>query len=314
CMAPNCNISLTLRNFQVAALNDSPIDPVTKRPIKVLVCKDHVPMPKASLNADSLAFKHTKSAPKPSIPGLHRSIMGRRGPEKYRNIVGSNTDRIDSPRSFEQSSHTEALKEFSGSQKKGQVEEKTENDGWDNSKEEKGSEEIKQPEPKVLTMQTTALSMYRNGRLASPVASPVTVSHDPAEEAQSPTKEDDSFKNPIVCPGEYGHQDGHDTKEHEDQKDDSDGWDDPVDEDEEDSKRPRVIGMKESNATISPVKVEESLKKKQGDMTFDDKLSRGRGRSDSRDTIADNDKAVDEDEWDTTPSSDFNRRETVAGM
>ncbi|KAG0010727.1 hypothetical protein BGZ80_001225 [Entomortierella chlamydospora] len=240
--------------------------------------------------------------------------MRGRGLEKYEDVVGSNADRIDSPRSFEQSSHAEALKEFSGSQKKGQVEEKTENDEWGNNKEEKGSEEIKQPEPKVLTMQTTALSMYRNGRLATPVASPVTMSHDPAEEAQSPTKDDDSLKNPIVCSSDYGHQDGHDTKEHEDQKDDSDGWDDPVDEDEEDFKRPRVIGMKDSNVTVSPTKVEESLEKKLGDMTFGDKLSRGHGLSESRDTIADKDKTVDEDEWDTTPSGDFNRREIVAGM
>ncbi|ORZ27209.1 hypothetical protein BCR41DRAFT_300025, partial [Lobosporangium transversale] len=76
CMAPDCKTGLTLRNFQMAALDDSEIDPLTKRPLKVLVCKDHVPMPKHSFSRDSLSLKHTLSAPKPSMAGIHRSLMG----------------------------------------------------------------------------------------------------------------------------------------------------------------------------------------------------------------------------------------------
>ncbi|KAF9356640.1 hypothetical protein BGX26_004953 [Mortierella sp. AD094] len=241
-------------------------------------------------------------------------MMGERGLENHEDVVGSTTDRINSPRSLDQGSHAEALKGFSGFQKKEQEKEEEEDDAWENKKEEKRSEEIKKPEPKVLTMQTTTIPMFRNGRLATPVADPVAVSHVAAEEAQSPTKDDDLFRNIPVRPSDYGHQEGHATKEHEEEKEDSDSWDDPEDEDEEDFKRPRVFGMKSSNDTTSSSKVEENFEKKLGDISFGAKLNRGHERSESKDTIADNDKAVDEDEWDTTPADDFSRRETVAGM
>ncbi|OAQ36293.1 hypothetical protein K457DRAFT_65386, partial [Linnemannia elongata AG-77] len=65
CMAPNCGTSLTMHTFQMAALDES-----------VLVCKEHVPMPKASLSSDSLSLKHSTSVPKPAMAGLHRSFMG----------------------------------------------------------------------------------------------------------------------------------------------------------------------------------------------------------------------------------------------
>ncbi|KAF9107177.1 hypothetical protein BGX27_008853 [Mortierella sp. AM989] len=333
CMAPDCNIALTLRNFQMAALDDSVIDPLTKRPRKVLVCKEHVPMPKSSINADSLEFKHTTSVPKPSIPGLHRSMMGERGLEHHEDVVGSNTDGINSPRSLnqgshadtlrgmsgfhsprslDQGSHAEALKGFNGSQKKNELEEKEgAEDEWATEKQEESLGKEKQPESPIVTMRTTTVPMFRNGRLGT-VTDPVVVSHVAAAEAQSPTKDDDSFRNIPVRPSDYGHQEGHAAKG-QGEKEDSDDWSDPEDEDDKDFKRPRVFGMKGGDSTFaSSSKIEENLEKKLGEITFGSKLARGHEPTESTNTVADNEKTVDDDEWDTVPADDFSRRETAA--
>ncbi|KAG0242941.1 hypothetical protein BGW41_003106 [Actinomortierella wolfii] len=76
CSAPGCTTSLTIRTFQMAVLDENVKDESTGRPLKVLVCKNHVPLPKSSLGTDSLELQHTTSAPKPSMLGLHRALMG----------------------------------------------------------------------------------------------------------------------------------------------------------------------------------------------------------------------------------------------
>ncbi|KAF9204435.1 hypothetical protein BGZ49_005294 [Haplosporangium sp. Z 27] len=323
CMAPDCNIGLNLRNFQMAALDNSVIDPLTKRPLKVLVCKDHIPKPKTSLNSDSLAFRHTNSAPKPSIPGLHRSMMGERGPE----VQGSDSPRSigsQSPRSLDQSSHAEALRGFKGPQsprsldqgshaealrnlQKQKEERENESENMNEGSDDWDMEGVKKSEPEVISMQTRAVPMFRNGRVAT-VADPVAVSHVAAGEAQSPTKDDDSFRNIPVRPSDYDHQEGHFTQVKEEEEEESDEWDDPVDEDE-DFTRPPV--MKSGTDTA---KIEESLEKKIEDVTLGSPKTFGYMRTETKDTVADNEKAVDEDEWDTTPADDLNRREAIAGM
>ncbi|KAF9432018.1 hypothetical protein BGZ76_011408 [Entomortierella beljakovae] len=298
CMAPDCNISLTLRTFQVAALDESAIDPLTERPNKVLVCREHVPMPKSSLNADSLSIKHTTSVPKPSIPGLHRSMMGERGLENNEEVVGSNSDRLGSPRSLDQGSHNELLNRLPGSRSEGFLPSKGQTDEWNVEKEV--DQEIKKPEPAVITMPTTVHSMFRNGRISNTI-DPISATHVAAEEAQSPIKDDDSFRNIPVRPRDYGYQDGDASKEKEE---DSDSWDDSVDEEEEFT-RPPALGSKQQTANATAVG--DELMNKFGNMSFGSKMNR-----DTEDN--DNDQAVDDDEWDTAPVDDISRRETIAGI
>ncbi|KAF9974977.1 hypothetical protein BGZ73_001506 [Actinomortierella ambigua] len=65
--------------FKMAVLDESVMDEETGRPLKVLVCKQHVPQIKRSLGTDSLEMKSKTSAPKPSMLGLHRALMGDAG-------------------------------------------------------------------------------------------------------------------------------------------------------------------------------------------------------------------------------------------
>lgn len=148
----------------MAALDDKVLDPVTRRPRKVLVCKDHVPMPKSALTHDSLSMKHSANAPKPSIPGLHRSMMGERGLEYQdgEEPIGYHYDRVQSPRSLNQGSHADLLR---ASQQLGK----------DNSEEEKVS-----TAPTATT--TTTLPKFQQGRF--------TVSTT-GEESQGPVRHSD---------------------------------------------------------------------------------------------------------------------------
>ncbi|KAF9161335.1 hypothetical protein DFQ26_004659 [Actinomortierella ambigua] len=59
----------------MAVLDENATDEETGRPLKVLVCKQHVPQMKSSLGTDSLEMKHKTSAPKTSMQGLHRALM-----------------------------------------------------------------------------------------------------------------------------------------------------------------------------------------------------------------------------------------------
>ncbi|KAG0200597.1 hypothetical protein BGX28_006393 [Mortierella sp. GBA30] len=247
-MAPNCQTPLTLRNFQMAALDDSVLDVMTDRPLKVLVCKDHVPMPKHSISTDALAFKHTASAPKPSVPGLHRSLMGGRGTgpamEDWRQT------KVDSPRSLAQGSHAEILKSLivtnedtesatTGIDKKGP----SNMEGL----EEKGD----RASPTSAT--TTTLPKYRRGRFTVTDSDSIAVSHAAAEDAQDPTKDDDSFRTLPVRHQDYGHKEGHTKVGHGDNKKNTENWNDDENLEnkttDQDNKQERIFTMKDATSS-----------------------------------------------------------------
>ncbi|KAG0366392.1 hypothetical protein BGZ54_005400 [Gamsiella multidivaricata] len=293
CMAPNCNASLTLRSFQMAALDDSIIDPLTHRPLKALVCKDHIPMLKHSINKDALSLKHTTSTPRPTIPGLHRSMMGSRGLESKDEDFMEEQDntRPFSPRSLDQGSHAEIFKSLG-----------TENIA--NSEEEDNVDS-------EYSAPTTTLPKFVHGRFTvSRVSDPVTASHVEAKMAQDPNKDDDSFRNIPVHHSDYEHKDGHTAMEAEDGSWDDDGDDD--DNEEEDHKQERVFSMKRGDAEDATEQEQTAL----GDMTFSSKLMEHmkHGRSESKEAVEDSPKAVNDDEWDAIPTDSYSRCEIIAGM
>ncbi|KAG0352798.1 hypothetical protein BG005_007813 [Podila minutissima] len=198
CSALNCRSSLNLRNFQMAALDDSVLDPMTNRPLKVLVCKDHVPMPKHSNDAASLSLSHTASAPKPSIPGLHRALMGER-------VAGltddTDNERKESPRSLDQGSHGLIMKEMGltpASSTQPPTTEPKKSTGHDGSASASGLT----GEPK--SMPTSTLPKFRSGRFTISAEEDSLLS---AAEAQEPNKDDDSFRNLPVHHDDYDLED-----------------------------------------------------------------------------------------------------------
>ncbi|KAF9955315.1 hypothetical protein BGZ72_003838 [Mortierella alpina] len=269
-MAPNCNTSLTLRNFQMAALDESVLDAMTGRPAKVLVCKEHVPMPKTSFGADTLAFKHMTSAPKPSMPGLHRSLMGERGngttTSTTTTMMMENQPHVSSPRSLAQGSHAVFLKNLNDTSKadadEGEGgEQKSSRKKNDGRKEDEGGEEEvekveeedkkKKKESGSSTTTTTTLPKYQRGRFTISDSDSLTVAHAAAEDAQDPNKDDDSFRNLPVRHQDYGHKEGHTTEDNDGAKtakDDAEDWDQAAaeEEEEEDHKQERVFTMKGS--------------------------------------------------------------------
>ncbi|KAF9916899.1 hypothetical protein BX616_002474 [Lobosporangium transversale] len=293
-MAPDCKTGLTLRNFQMAALDDSEIDPLTKRPLKVLVCKDHVPMPKHSFSRDSLSLKHTLSAPKPSMAGIHRSLMGNRGLEQSMNEKRNEESRSggrqpDSPRSLDQGSHAEIMKNIEAEKKE---------------REEKKKEE----EQKEIT----TLPKFRQGEF--------TITPESAE----PNKED-----------VYGSKnDGDDGNDDEDDNDaaaaNGDEW--------KDHKQERVFTMKKepedqhtetgnsvgatTAATIIAAKeLTEPDEEKLGELAFSSKLMKEHKEphheqtEKSREIDQDEDKTIEDDEWDTgIPTNNMTCRESEAGI
>ncbi|KAI1306704.1 hypothetical protein EDD11_004680 [Mortierella claussenii] len=305
CMALGCNTPLTLRTLQMAALDDSVLDPKTNRPHKVLVCKDHVPMPKHSSSADTLAFKHTNSTPKPSIPGLHRSMMGERSKnpssEVERDAGGANGGRLNSPRSLDEGSHAEILKSIKASQKaqddNKEKEEKEEKESGADDHVEEGEAETPLP--------TTTLPKYRQGQFT--VSAPpdsTSISHRAAEDAQDVTKDDDSFRTLPIRHADYEHSEEGAAEEKKEGE-----W--------EDNKQERVFRMK--GEAFEAIEVEEPDKKKLGAMALSSKLMdhKKHGRNESKDTKSSDkasEKEVEEKEWDSASKDDLNRREAVAGI
>ncbi|KAF9281468.1 hypothetical protein BGZ68_006621 [Mortierella alpina] len=279
-MAPNCNTSLTLRNFHMAALDDSVLDEMTGRPAKVIVCKEHVPMPKTSLGTDTLAFKHMASAPKPSIPGLHRSLMGDRGNMNAATMEQQQQPRVSSPRSLAQGSHAEFLKNMNSGSKADEHEEQ-EDDAEHKSKQKKDApkQQAEEKEKKQKTKKegeeersasssTTTLPKYQRGRFTISDSDSITVAHAAAEDAQDPKKDDDSFRNLPVRHEDYGHKEGHtaeDSDEAKNAKDAADDWD--QEEEEEDHKQERVFTMNGSGKS-------SQTRKSNGGSSFMDRLEK----------------------------------------
>ncbi|KAK5815827.1 hypothetical protein F5H01DRAFT_413299 [Linnemannia elongata] len=356
CMAPNCGTSLTMHTFQMAALDESVIDEMTRRPLKVLVCKEHVPMPKASLSSDSLSLKHSTSVPKPAMAGLHRSFMGDRSKSGHAEDGEHTPIKTHSPRSLDQGSHANFLKgELTKEQKDAPLSVSTAATSFASSKSHDAlhsggsSANVHTPkstESEVRSMSTTTLPKFHNGRFtvapsSSATADSMAISHTAAEDAQDPTKDDDSFRTIPVRHRDYDHTEG-DLKE-EDNKQDrvftmktshnnnnnnsydthSDNLYDPhaelrdvdvsLETVEDISKRVDHdhlhINLKDEHAVEeAEVKAPHGEKEEHKliDMAFHSKLMDQHSKKD--------DTEVDDDEWDTTPADDYSRRETVAGM
>ncbi|KAG0006657.1 hypothetical protein BGZ65_005546 [Modicella reniformis] len=289
-----CNASLTIRNFHLAALDDKNLDPMTRRPRKVLVCKDHVPMPKASLNVDALTFRHTTSVPKPSIPGLHRSMMGERGGESKEgeSVFGYYRRKTGTPKSLDQGSHAEILKDSRAQEKR----------------KDKGCYTPTTTTIRTETTSTTTLPKYRQDQftISAVVSDPTTVSYLATGETQDPVNDDDSFRTLPVRHSDYEYQ-----------QDQADSWDDDTDVD--DNKQERAFMMKstitgDETATDVVKEVDMSLE----DLVLSSKLMEHNKhrRHESAESFKEDQrhKAAAEDEWGTTPTDDLGRREVIAGM
>ncbi|KAG9070789.1 hypothetical protein KI688_008329 [Linnemannia hyalina] len=354
CMAPNCGTSLTMRTFQMAALDESVIDELTRRPLKVLVCKEHVPMPKATISSDSLSLKHSTSAPKPAMAGLHRSLMGDRSKDGQAEEGEHTPTKAYSPRSLDQGSHANFLKGgLTKEQKDAPLSVSTAATSLTSSKSHDAlhsggssanAHTPKSAESEVRSMLTTTLPKFRGGRFtvapSSATADSMAVSHTAAENAQDPTKDDDSFRTIPIRHRDYGHTEG--------------------DLEEEDNKQERTFTMKTSHnnkhsshdiynedlldphaelrdvdvslETVEDVSkhidhdhihinlkdahaVDEAEVKAPHDEKEDDKLVSMAFQSKLMDQHSKKDDAeVDDDEWDATPADDYSRRDTVAGM
>ncbi|KAG0057969.1 hypothetical protein BGZ89_001693 [Linnemannia elongata] len=224
CMAPNCGTSLTMHTFQMAALDESVIDEMTRRPLKVLVCKEHVPMPKASLSSDSLSLKHSTSVPKPAMAGLHRSFMGDRSKSGHAEDGEHTPIKTHSPRSLDQGSHANFQKgELTKEQKDAPLSVSTAATSLASSKSHDANAHTpKSTESEVRSMSTTTLPKFHNGRFtvapSSATADSMAISHTAAEDAQDPTKDDDSFRTIPVRHRDYGHTEG-DLKEEDNKQD-----------------------------------------------------------------------------------------------
>ncbi|KAF9095130.1 hypothetical protein BGX23_000989 [Mortierella sp. AD031] len=226
CMAPNCVTALTLRKFRMAALDGTVIDKMTSRPLKILVCKEHVPMPKASVNSDSLGLKHIASAPKPSMAGLHRSFMGDRGTHGEED--GDHIEKTHSPRSLDQGSHAHILKGLAKEHKDVPLSVSTasllasskSHDPLHSSSSSSAHTPKSAIEPEVCSMSTTTLPKFRHGRftVGPTTTDSIVASHTATEDAQDPTKDDDFFRTIPVHHRDYGHTEGASTLEEEDNK------------------------------------------------------------------------------------------------
>lgn len=344
-MAPGCGTSLTLRTFQMAALDESVIDEQTHRPLKVLVCKEHVPMPKASISSDSLGLKHSTSAPKPAMAGLHRSFMGDRTKE-YNTEDGEYTPtKTYSPRSLDQGSHAHILQGLTKEDKDAPLSVSTAATSLSSAS--KSSAYANTPtsaEPEVRSMSTTTLPKFRSGRftVAPSSSDSVPASQTAAENAQDPTKDDDSYRTIPVRHGDYDHTEdttaveGNNKQERVftmkgSQSTHNSHQDDLLDPHAElrdvDVSLETVADISERSEhdhlhvnpmdeyALEEVEVttphEENEEHKLVDMAFHSKMM---DQTTKDEHSKKDDVKVDDDEWDSAPADDYNRRDTIAGM
>ncbi|KAG0259765.1 hypothetical protein BG011_002376 [Mortierella polycephala] len=271
CMAPNCNTPLTLRTFQMAALDDSVLDESTRRPLKVLVCKEHVPKPKHTHYAHALSKKHTAISTsksndvlKPSIPGLHRSLMGERGFKGGVPMVsatsggavggssghGSVEKGLGSPRSLDQGSHAEILKGLQAEKGKQNKEDRDVERGEpDRSHAHKDNRE---PQHKQHSDEVQSIPL--SGLTVTGATDSVTASHTEAEKALDLTKDDDSYRTLPVRHGDYGHHEGHTAKDEDDDMTTKKRNQEAEDEENEDSKQERDFTKNNIHTTTATTK------------------------------------------------------------
>ncbi|KAF8952356.1 hypothetical protein BGZ52_006578 [Haplosporangium bisporale] len=314
----------------MAALDDSVLDPMTNRPLKVLVCKDHVPTLKHSSNVDSLSLSHTTSAPKPSTPGLHRALMGERG---VGHSDDANNERQESPRSLDQGSHGLIMKGMGltpGSSTKPTTET------------EKISGHSRSTSASSLTgelksMPTSTLPKFRSGRFTISAEEDSLLS---AAEAQDPTKDDDSFRNLPVRHDDYDQEEDnkqervftlkgqsknlssssgdHSFLTNEDKKGSHEvevSLETEEDVEQRVHKEHSKVDLKDySQVEEAEIKAPTDEDKKLVDLAFRSKML-GPEELGPEELHKDEShhKAIEEDEWDA-PTDSVSRREAVAGM
>ncbi|KAF9917951.1 hypothetical protein FBU30_000453 [Linnemannia zychae] len=345
CLAPNCGTSLTLRTFQMAALDDSVIDDKTNRPLKVPVCRDHVPKPKAtSLGADSLSLKHSTSTPKPSMASIYRSFMPGDQSRGTQNEEDEQTS--DKAKSHKEGLHTEFKRESRNAPlsvstaASSLASSKSPSDALHSGSSSVNAHTPKSTESEVRSMPTTTLPRFHKGRFTAATSGTPTSSdtagalHATAGDAQDPTTDDDSYRTIPIHHHDYEHSSPTATSG-----------------EEEDNKQRRIFTMK-ATAGNNKIKnhldsdvIEASLETKEDvierverehlnvnlrdemaleeaeikappgekeehklvDMAFSSKVM------EKRVTGAKKDPEVEDDEWDV-PVDDYHRRETAAGI
>jgi len=297
-------------------------------------------MPKHSQTADSLLMKHTTSAPKPSISGIHRSMMGDRTKEgtwagmsspsssspKTTTSSFSSADqrgKSHSPRSLDQGSHAPFLKAAAAAASTSHKKE---------DHEEEEDEKTKYEDEHTSHSSTAAggntLPKFKDGRFAVEAADPIAAAHKEAEDSQDVHKDDGSFRNIPVHHRDYEHPDAAETQDRSEShkgeggdshiisrgrapgggSDANDEWDDGL----EDNKQERIFTMKGSTASTGA----DSTESKKTDSSFSSKLmEQNRRRAGGiHDTDDEKDSAVEDDEWDAPPTDDHSRRERAVGM
>ncbi|KAF9349285.1 hypothetical protein BGX34_001879 [Mortierella sp. NVP85] len=160
----------------MAALDDKVLDPMTHRPRKVVVCKDHVPLPRHSLTADALALQHAANAPKPSVPGLFRTVVGERVADikEGEPVIGYHYNKPESSRSLNQGSYAGIMKGLRASRYHGK--------GKDDEKEDNST-------PTSTSNRAhsgSTLPKYRQGRFTVS-----TIASDPETKESQDSRDDD---------------------------------------------------------------------------------------------------------------------------
>ncbi|KAF9182727.1 hypothetical protein BGZ51_004473 [Haplosporangium sp. Z 767] len=293
----------------MAALDDLGLDERTGHINKGLVCKAHVPMPEHSHFARALSKKHTAISSsksnenlKPSIPGLHRSLMGERSAKDGVPVVSAtNSGTVDgpgghdsvekglgSPRSLDQGSHAEILKSLRAEKKNSKDDEGVErgksNQSHDHAQFEMGVNAHKDNhEPQyrqysgevrsIPLMGSTTLPKFRGGRsTVSGVTNSVAASHTEAEKALDPTKDDASYRNLPVRHGDYGHHEGYTAKDEDDDVTTKERDREVEGEENEDDKQGRIFTMKKNNHTTAATTKLFGTGKNYGDYDIDASL------------------------------------------
>ncbi|KAK3822974.1 MAG: hypothetical protein J3Q66DRAFT_397447 [Benniella sp.] len=259
-----------------------------------VVCKDHVPLPRHSLTAEALALQHAANAPKPSVPGLFRTVVGERVADikEGEPVIGYHYDKPESPRSLDQGSHAEIMKSLRASQ----YHDKGKGDGKEDN--------CSTPTSTLnRTYSGSTLPKYRQGRFTVPAmaSDPEAVPHLEAEESQGSTRDENSFRTLPVRHSDYEYQDQRARQSNvPGQENDQDSWDD--DRNWEDNKQERIFTMKETN--MGGEASEKSLE----NLAFSSKWMEHKNHENGQS------KAVDDDEWDVAPTNDLGRREIIAGI
>jgi hypothetical protein len=164
------------------------------------------------------------------MAGLHRSFMGDRTKDSHAEGGEHTPTKTQSPRSLDQGSHAHILKGMTKEHKDAPLSVLTAATSLSSSSKSHdalhsdGSSAHKHSpnsaESEVRSTLTTTLPKFHKGRftVAPSTSDSIAVSHTAAEDAQDPTKDDDSYRTIPVRHRDYGHTEGAAADEKEDNK------------------------------------------------------------------------------------------------